>query len=203
MEITMYAQEIKRYQALNSLAEKGGIVIFGGKEDKSIPLCELRQAFTIESNLYNRSLNGLSVKDAISAYDDCVAPLCPETVMLHLGEADLDLCSEGKEEFEKQYRALLAHIRAQNKTCKLVIIAQRNYENAADIAEFNRTLRKIAEEEGCEFGDIAEKQQWKPLGMQDTMSFLYNTGFVRPLKCRRPIYDLIRILFCCEPCLEA
>lgn len=199
----MYAQEVKRYQALNSLAEQGGIVIFGGKEDRSIPLCELRQAFTIESKLYNRSLSELSVKDAVSVYDACVAPLCPETVMLHLGEADINLCLSEKDEFVRQYRALIAHIRTQNKKCKIVVIAQKNYENAEDIAVFNRTLREIAETEGCEFGDIAEKQQWKPLGMRDTVSFLYNTGFVRPLKCRRPIYDLIRILFCCEPCLEA
>ena len=37
--------EIKKYSALNELAEKGGTVIFGGTTDVNIPLCELKQTF--------------------------------------------------------------------------------------------------------------------------------------------------------------
>ena len=83
--------EIKKYSVLNDLAEKGGTVIFGGKEDKYIPLCELRQAFELGSNYYNRSFENLSIANAAELYLSSVAPLAPETVLLHIGENDLDL----------------------------------------------------------------------------------------------------------------
>ena len=89
----MKESEIKKYQRLNELAEQNGIVIFGGNTDKELPLCELRQSYNIEQKMYNRSISGLSVKDAISAYDACVSTLDPETVLLHIGMADLDLFS--------------------------------------------------------------------------------------------------------------
>lgn len=56
----MFKNEIKNYQALNELADQNGLVIFGGTEDRKIPLCELKQAFDLESNLYNRSISNLS-----------------------------------------------------------------------------------------------------------------------------------------------
>ena len=57
----MREQDIKNYNALNKLAEQNGIVIFGGKEDISIPLCELKQAFSIKENCYNRSFENLTI----------------------------------------------------------------------------------------------------------------------------------------------
>ena len=59
----MTSAEVK-YAALNELAEQGGIVILGGEEDMNLPLCELKQAFSLNSSLYNRSVQGLSVNNA-------------------------------------------------------------------------------------------------------------------------------------------
>ena len=42
----------KNYLVLNELAEKDGTVIFGGKEDMSIPLCELKPAVRLDSKFY-------------------------------------------------------------------------------------------------------------------------------------------------------
>lgn len=194
----MFKSDIKKYNTLNGIAETNGIVIFGGKEDKEIPLCELRQAFAINSNLYNRSVDGLSVNDAITIYDACIAPLIPETVLLHIGEADLTRFEENSADFDQKYRELITHIRLLNKKCRIAVISLKNYGNAADIAEMNRHLKYIAESEQCEFGDIAAKRIWNPKGTKDVVSFVYDIGFVRPLRNKRPIYDLVRILFCCE-----
>ena len=99
--------EIKKYSALNDLAEKGGTVIFGGKEDKDIPLCELRQAFELGSNYYNRSFENLSIANAAELYLSSVAPLAPETVLLHIGENDLDLFENNPDKFLELYRELV------------------------------------------------------------------------------------------------
>ena len=53
----MRETEMKNYTKLNDLAERGGIVIFGCGEDKNIPTCELRQAFSVEAKVYNRSFD--------------------------------------------------------------------------------------------------------------------------------------------------
>ena len=65
------------YKSLNELANPNGIIIFGGISDLSIPLCELKQAFALDDNLYNRSFSDLSVNNAIEYYDAYVANLNP------------------------------------------------------------------------------------------------------------------------------
>ena len=190
--------EVRKYQKLNELAETNGIVVFGGREDMNIFLGELRQAFAIEQKMYNRSIPGLSVKDAVAVYDECVAPITPETVLIHIGEADRKFFEAYPSEFDNRYRELLSHIKSQNKKCRIAVVSLRNYESDPQIEEINKHLKYIADSEQCEYGDIASKKVWNPQSTRNTISFVYATGFVRPLKNKRPLYDLVKILFCCE-----
>ena len=192
--------EIEKYERLNQIAQSKGIVIFGGSDDTDIPLCELRQAFDIEENMYNRSFHELSIEHAIEAYDSCVAPISPETVFIHIGKYDIELLHKNQNLFDSKYLELIEHIRAENKTCRIAVVSMKNYYNDPDIAEMNRHLKFIADSEKCEYGDIATRKVWNPKATRDAASFVRNIGFVRPLKSARPIYDLIRILFCCEAC---
>ena len=57
-----------RYSELNKLAETNGIVIFGMENDKNIPVGEIRQALAIETKIYNRSFNKISVNNAIKIF---------------------------------------------------------------------------------------------------------------------------------------
>lgn len=192
--------EIEKYERLNQIAQSKGIVIFGGSDDTDIPLCELRQAFDIEENMYNRSFHELSIEHAIEAYDSCVAPISPETVFIHIGKYDIELLHKNPNLFDSKYLELIEHIRAENKTCRIAVVSMKNYYNDPDIAEMNRHLKFIADSEKCEYGDIATRKVWNPQATREGASFVRNIGFVRPLKSARPIYDLIRILFCCEAC---
>ena len=190
--------EVRKYQKLNELAETNGIVVFGGREDMNIFLGELRQAFAIEQKMYNRSIAGLSVKDAVAVYDECVAPIAPETVLIHIGEADRKFFEEHPSEFDNKYRELLSHIKSQNKKCRIAVISLRNYESNPQIEEINKHLKYIADFEKCEYGNIANKKVWNPKSTMNAVSFIYDIGFIRPLKNKRPLYDLVKILFCCE-----
>ena len=189
-------KEMKKYLTLNEFAEKGGTVIFGGKEDKSIPLCELRQAFDLESKLYNRSFEGLSVTNAKELYSSCVSSLEPETILLHIGENDLDLFAESPDKFLSLYRELIGKIKADNKKCRIAIVSLKNYDGDCLIAKMNNQLKYLADSEKCEFSDISEKKVWNPKSTKDAVSFVYSIGFVRPLNIKKPIYDLVKILFC-------
>lgn len=195
----MLTNEINRLIALNNLAEQNGIVIFGGTEDKEIPLCELKQAFGLNPNLYNRSIANLSLENAAGLFDTCVAPLSPETVLLHIGAADIDLFTENPSQFHQNYRALIAHIKKYNKNCRIGIISFQNPDNSPVIAEMNRQLKYLAESEQCAFGDISSKRVWNPKGMKDVLSFVYSMGLLHPQANKRPLYDLIKILYCYKP----
>ena len=184
--------ETKKYSALNELAEKGGTIIFGGKEDKNIPLCELKQAFELDSKFYNRSFENLTITKAYELYKSCVAPLEPDTVLLHMGENDLDLFSKDPDKFISIYRELISEIRSDNKKCRIAIVSLKNYEGDIVKAKLNEQLKYLADSERCEFADIAEKKLWNPIATRDAVSFAYLLG----TKVQKPIYDLAKILFC-------
>lgn len=184
--------EIKKYSSLNELAEKGGTIIFGGKEDKEIPLCELRQAFELDSKFYNRSFENISITNAAELYGECIAPIEPDTVLLHMGENDLALFNESPDKFIGIYRELIGEIKSYNKKCRIAIVSLKNYEGNIVKARLNEQLKYLAGSERCEFADIAEKKVWNPIATKDAVAFAYSLG----LKVQKPIYDLAKILFC-------
>ena len=192
----MREAEIKNYTKLNELAEQGGIVIFGCGVDKEIPTCEIRQACAVESKVYNRSFDNLSVNDALSVYKETVAALSPETVLLHIGETDIEFFAENSAEFDNKYRELIGYIKSQNKKCRIAIISLRNYDYDPQIEVINKHLKYIADSEQCEYGDISAKMVWNPKASMEVASFVYSIGFVHPLKNKRPLYDLVKMLFC-------
>lgn len=188
----------KIYQTLNELAEKGGTVIFGGTADKNIPLCELKQAFDLNEKIYNRSFSGLSVTDAVSAFDSFITPLKPACVLLHLGENDVTTFATDSAAFDGAYRCLIQHIKESVPMCTIGVITYKNPENNPVITDLNKHLKYIAESERVEFEDISANRIWNPKETKEVVSFVYSTGFVHSLKRPRPIYDLVKILFCCN-----
>ena len=194
----MFDAQIAKYRSLNQLAEADGTVIFGGSSDTNIPLGELKQAFALNDSIYNRSFSQLSVADAAKVYGECVAELCPDTVLLHIGETDVSDFAGNESAFEEAYRDLIGTIREKNKNCRIVIVSLKNYDNNATVANINKLLCEIANTEKCEFEDISAKRKWNVKESSETASFIYDLGFDRPLNIKRPIYNLVRILFCYE-----
>lgn len=192
----MREAELNTYMKLNELAEQGSIVIFGGDEDKDIPICEIRQAFAMESKIYNRSVENLSVYDALAVYQKVVAPLDPETMLIHIGKADLASFDEDPAGFDDQYKELIRAVKARNKNCRIAVVSLKNYDNDPQISELNKHLKYIAAFENCEYGDISAKKVWGPKASMDAASFVYSVGFVHPLQNKRPIYDLVKMMFC-------
>ncbi len=183
------------YSLLNDLAEQGGVVIFGGSEDANIPLCELKQAFSLNSPIYNRSFENLSLENAAELYEHYVAPLCPECLLLHVGDMDKDLFKNSSEKFDQLARELIRHIRSLDKKCEIALISIKNPDNCACISEMNKHLKYIADSEHCQYGDITTKRVWNPKETQSTVSFVYSTGFVRSLKNKHPMNDMIKVFF--------
>ena len=187
---------IKTYRSLNSLAATGGVVIFGGAKDRLIPLGELKEIFDLQYTFNNRSVPGLCLANAENTYDQCVASLAPQEIYLHIGDADIALFTENAAGFDERYCHLVQHIRNLDQKCRFTIVSLKNPDNEPVITELNKHLAVIAQNENCEFCDIAKQQLWNPRQTKEEISFLYSIGFVRPLKQKRPLQDIAKILFC-------
>ncbi len=185
----MLENELQEYTALNSIAEKGGIVLFGGKEDKTIPLCELKQAFSLP-NIYNRSVEEFWIKNAIEYYDLAVAPLFPDYLLVHISESDVKLFEADKTAFDCALRDFIAHVRSKNKKCNIVLVSMKNFDGEDRLVKINTHLKYIANSERCEFGDISTRKVWNPKATKDVVRFVSCMGIAK-----RPIYDLIKILY--------
>ena len=138
-------KEIRDYQRLNTIAEKGGVVIFGEKEDKEIPVGELKQSFNLDYSAYNRSFSELNLDNAIKLYDSCIIPLRPDTVMIHIGGSEeywKDIAG-----FEQKYILLINHIQAVSKNVRIVVIS-------VDDEEKNRHLKNISDSTHSEFQNL-------------------------------------------------
>ena len=194
----MFEEQIAKYKSLNQLAEADGTVIFGTSSDVNIPLGELKQGFALNDSIYNRSFSALSVADAAKVYGECIAELCPDIVLLHIGEADVSNLDGNESTFKASYRTLIGTVREKNKGCRIVIVSLKNYDNDITVTEINKLLGEIADSEKCELEDISTKQKWNVKESSETASFIYDIGFVRPINIKRPIYNLVRILFCYE-----
>lgn len=190
----MKEPNFKKYKALNKLAEQNGTVIFGGTEDIHIPLCELKQAFGIKENCYNRSFENLTVSEACDIYSVYVAPLVPETLLLHI--EDIESFKASSDKFTNDYRKLISQIKNNNKDCRICIVSAKNHDNDNDTVALNKQLKYIADSENCEYCDVFCKNLSETQQLKEISSFIYNLGFVHPLKTKRPIIDLARILFC-------
>lgn len=188
--------EIDNYQLLNSLGSTDhAAVLFGTDSDRCIPVCELSRAYGLTVDLYNRSLSGLVISEAADAWDDAAAALHPADVLLHLGSEDLAQYAGDPAAFEQDYIALIGHIRAANRNCRITIISLENPEKKDSVIAFNRSLRNIADATRCGFCDISGGCVWNPVSTLETISFVYSTGFVRPLKRHMCAETIVRILY--------
>lgn len=185
-----YENTIRKYQTLNSFANVGGAVVFGGAADLDVPFDELKQSFNVDYAIYNRSVAGLTVADASSVYDAVVAPLRPSKLMLRLGEADLEAFEKNADEFIRLYRATIDHIRSLNKKCEIAIVSVGSDANSSTVADMNNRLNALADSERCFFENVETTSP----AMKETVSFVYSTGFFTPF-VSTPIHSLAKILY--------
>ncbi|MCR5290355.1 MAG: SGNH/GDSL hydrolase family protein [Treponema sp.] len=190
-----FSNEINKYKALNSLASVGSVVLFGGSMDKEIPVLEIAQSCDLNFTMYNRSIDNLSILEATQYYETCIAPIQPEAVLIHIGSTDIDFFRNNTSAFDKAYIALIERIKADNKKTRIAVISVANYSKNETVSELNRHLHAIADSEHCEFCDINRIKVWNPRATKEVFSFLYDTGFLRPLSIKKPVRDIVNLLY--------
>ena len=153
--IEMYEREAENFCELNKVAKSNGIVLFGSSFAKNIPVYELKQAFNIESDIYNRSLAGISIFNAEKLIDDCVIELSPQKVLLQLGETDLEEGSHTIPEIINEYEKIISKLRATDKHCSIVIVSICENDPNVCPHELNKELELMAHRTKCQYADIS------------------------------------------------
>lgn len=126
------------FKGVNELALKGEIVIFGSTYMANFPFYELANKSNMENAIYNRSIEGLTVEEALSILQSCVIDIAPNKVFLHLGEEDY----EKPDTFEK-YRTIVETIKKELPDAKIYLISLEEINEAAK--SFNKKLSRLCD----------------------------------------------------------
>lgn len=142
-------EKAKRYKILNRLAIKGETAIFGSDYLYDFPFYTFTQKRASDYVVYNRSIEGLTVKRAKDVAEDCLKRLEPKNVLVSFGENELM-----NEEFYGDYGELISVIRKTFKTARICILQTRGSDKYCA----NR-LNAIAKQFGADFISINEKEE--------------------------------------------
>ncbi|MEE3313055.1 MAG: SGNH/GDSL hydrolase family protein [Treponema sp.] len=178
-----------------SNTENEAVILFGGSADKEIPVAEIAQSYELNFPMYNRSVHGLSLKDAKKSFSEKIEPMNPEAVILHIGNDDMDLFKRNSAEFDIKYIDLISYVKKDNKKRRVALVSNIDATNGHCFDEMNRHIKAIAESEHCTFIDIDNAKLWNPESTKELMSFMYNIGFDQPLNVKKPLADISEILY--------
>ena len=153
--MNLYERELENYQKLNKFAAGNGVVLFGSSFFKDIPVCELKQSFHMDMDMYNRSFVDLSVFDAANLLEDCVISLSPRKVLLNLGETDLERGYHSIPEMITAYENIIKYLKSADKDCEVLIVSVCNTSPELHPEELNKQLELLAEKTNCKFADIS------------------------------------------------
>ena len=171
--------------------EKNSVLLLGGKLDKEIPVAQLSKDFDFNFNLYNKSQEGLSLKNASEYFVDKIAPLFPEGLILHLGEDDLSLFANDSDAFDNYYMTLISQIKAVSANCRIALVSVSNPERNKTINLMNAHIKAIASAEKCAYVNIDNDKLWNPEATKASSDFAYSMG----LRIRKPLRDVAEILY--------
>lgn len=177
----------------NMITNNNSVILFGGTNDKDIPVSEIAVDYDFNFKFYNKSSYGLSIKDAKTVYLEQIQKLAPESIIIHLGNEDLNFFKQNSAAFDVHYLELISCIQSD---CKKRIALVSNYNNDSSIfEEMNRHIKAIAESEKCVYVNLDDVKTWKPETTKELMAFMYNVGFDQPLKVKKPLSDICEIIF--------
>ena len=130
---------------LNDITLKGEIAIFGSTYMANFPLYEFINKCQLESAVYNRSIEGLTIEEALHIVEDCIIAIEPQKIFISLGEED-----ENNPNAIKNYNELIRKIQGKMPACDIFLIdllgeseyAKNFNKNILSLCD-NKTIRHI------------------------------------------------------------
>lgn len=171
------------------------VVLFGGEVAKQIPVAEIAQDYEFNFKMFNRSVAGLSLVNAKENYLTQVEVMNPEAVIIQIGAEDMDMFRKNSAEFDIKYIELINTIKIHGKNRRIALVSNVDPEESSYFEEMNRHIKAIADSEKCIFCNIDNAKLWNPESTKELMAFMYNVGFDQPLNVKKPLGDIIEIIY--------
>ena len=142
--------KVNAIKKFNDLALPGEIAIFGSTYMSEFPIYELTNKCKSENAVYNRSVKGLTVKEAIEILDDCVVDIHPNKVFVALGEED-----ESNPNAVSEYADLISTIRQKLPKTTVYLIGLTNESAFAE--SFNKSMLSLCDDKNVKYIDLVKK----------------------------------------------
>ncbi len=141
----VFSNTLEKYKRLNNFVLKGQLLFFGSTFLEEFPLDELKQDFSLDRVIYNRSIHGLTVDEALNVLDTCVFDLMPSKLFLSLGDEDEKRPTYNEKEFLEKYAQLLDKVYVELPACKIYILSPG----------YNFALKTLAQEKRAFYIDLS------------------------------------------------
>lgn len=135
---------------INDLLLPEEIVIFGSTYMSEFPIYELTNKCNLENAVYNRSIKGLTVKEAMELLDDCVVDIHPSKAFISLGEED-----ESNPNAASEYACLVSKMRQKLPNTMVYLIALTQSGSFAE--NFNKTILSLCDNKNVKYIDLVKK----------------------------------------------
>lgn len=134
-------EKAKSFKVLNEMAIKEQVAIFGSDYLCSFPFYDLMQGRVTDYVVYNRSIKGLTVKDAAEVAEDALKHLSPRIILVSFGENEIM-----DDKFFENYCALMKKLATIFRNSKICLL-QKMHEDETVV----KKLKKVAEDGRAEF----------------------------------------------------
>ena len=138
-------EKAAEFSEINSIAVKGGIVVFGSTYMAEFPLYELLGKCRLEHAVYNRSIEGLTLDEAAELIDVCAVELAPHKLFLALGDHDYSDPNAAD-----KYKKLIETLRLRLPDTQIYVTEIPK----ADAAHFNAEMKKLCRTLGITYIDL-------------------------------------------------
>ena len=129
---------------MNDIALKGEIVVFGSTYMANFPLYELINKYHFENAVYNRSIEGLTISEALEIVRECVVSVSPSKIFIALGEED-----ENDVNAINSYNLIVRNIQSALPKSKIYLICLQGNSSYAD--KFNANIRSLCDNKNIQY----------------------------------------------------
>ena len=148
--------KVNRFRILNQSAKKGETLFTGSSLMEQFPINELKQAFGIDTIIYNRGIGGFTTDDMLQYMDEQIFGTAPSRIFINIGTNDIGMPTATFEEnlshMLTNYRLILTQIKERLPQTSVYLMAYYPVNETAageDAAEYlkymfiNRTNENI------------------------------------------------------------
>lgn len=140
-------EKLNMFRIYNDITLKNEIVVFGSTYAGEFPFYELSKKYLLSNAIYNRSINGMTLDEALMCLDSCVIDIKPSKVFLSLGEHDLN-----NKQAISVYGDILNKIKEKLPFTEIYVMPV--YGNSDVVKQFNEQLKMFCLKTKTEYMDL-------------------------------------------------